>query len=139
LYTIFHDAPRSIPFGQKKPRMSHATDGLIGSINHLNPYGHPSPTCVAHPYPQPYGGISYYPSPTHQQSYPIASPPPMGGPSPVPNMHLISQPSKSSPSTPHITLAVVEILQIPTRHMDHLHKTIHIFYFLVLHNWFLLH
>jgi hypothetical protein len=56
LYTVFPDAPRPIPFGQDKPGMSHAADGLIGSMNHLNPYGHPSPTYGAHPYPQPYGG-----------------------------------------------------------------------------------
>ena len=39
--------------------MSHAVDGLIGSMNHLNPYGHPSPTYGAHRYTQSYGGTSY--------------------------------------------------------------------------------
>jgi hypothetical protein len=71
LYTVFPDAPRPIPFGQDKPGMSHAADGLIGSMTHLNPYGHPSPTYGANQYPQPYGGTSYYPPPTHQQSYPV--------------------------------------------------------------------
>jgi hypothetical protein len=36
LYTVFPDAPRPIPFGQDKLGMSHATDGLIGSMTHLN-------------------------------------------------------------------------------------------------------
>jgi hypothetical protein len=99
LYTIFPYAPRPIPFGQDKPRMSHIADGLIGSMNHLNLYGHPSPAYGAHKYPQPYGGMSYSPPPTHQQSYPVSPPPPMGGPSPVPMMHPTSQPSTGSHST----------------------------------------
>jgi hypothetical protein len=33
----------------------------------------------------------------------------------------------------------VELIQLPTFHVDHLLKTIHIFHFLVLHNWLLLH
>ena len=44
LYIVFPDAPRPIPFCQDKPEMSHAGDGLIGSMTHLNPYGHLSPT-----------------------------------------------------------------------------------------------
>ena len=43
------------------------------------------------------------------------------------------------PQPPHITPIVVEVLQLPTCHMDRLHKTIHIFHFLVLPGWFLLH
>jgi hypothetical protein len=80
LYTIFPDAPRPLPFGQEKPRVSHATDGLIGSMTHFYPYGHPSPTYGVNQYPQPYGGTSYYPSPTHQHSYPFVPPPSLGGP-----------------------------------------------------------
>jgi hypothetical protein len=79
--------------------MSHTVDGLIASMNHINPYDHPSLAYGAHQYPQPYGGMSYYPPPTHQQSYLFSPPPPMGGPSPVPMMRLTSQPSMGSPST----------------------------------------
>jgi hypothetical protein len=99
LYTVSPDAPRPKPFGQDKPGMSHTADGLIGSMNHLNPYIHPSPAYDAHQYPQPYGGTSYYPPPTHQQSYHVSPPPPMGGPSPVPMMHPASQPSTCPPSS----------------------------------------
>jgi len=63
---VFPDAPIPIPFGEDKPRISHVVDGLIGSMIHLNPYGHPSPDYGAHPYPQSYGGIPFYPPPTHQ-------------------------------------------------------------------------
>jgi hypothetical protein len=66
LYTILLDAPRPIPFGQDKPGLSHAADGLIGSMNHIDHYSHPSPAYGAHQYPQPYGEMSYYPPPTHQ-------------------------------------------------------------------------
>jgi hypothetical protein len=66
LYTVLHDAPRPLPFGPDKPGMSHVVDGLIGSMTHLNPYDHPSPTYCAHEYLQPYGGTSYYPPPNHQ-------------------------------------------------------------------------
>jgi hypothetical protein len=66
LYKVFLDAPRPIPFGQDKPAMSHAADGLIGSMTHINPYGHSSPTYDAHQYLQPYGGTYYYPPPTNQ-------------------------------------------------------------------------
>jgi hypothetical protein len=72
---------------------------LIGSMTHLNPYSHMSPTYGAHQYPQPYGGTSYYPPPTHLHSYHVATPPPLGGSSPVPIMHPFSQPSTISPST----------------------------------------
>jgi hypothetical protein len=41
LYTILPDAPKPIPFGQEKLGLSHAVDGLIGSMTHLNPYGYP--------------------------------------------------------------------------------------------------
>jgi hypothetical protein len=43
-YTVLLDAPRPIPFGQDKPGMCHAADGLISSMTHHNPYDHPSPT-----------------------------------------------------------------------------------------------
>jgi hypothetical protein len=68
-------------------------------MNHLNPYGHLSPTYGVPQYPPPYGGMSYYPPPSHEHSYPVATPPLMGGPSPIPMMRLVSQPSRSSPST----------------------------------------
>jgi hypothetical protein len=99
LYIVFPDAPRPIPFSQDKPGMSRAADGLIGSMTHINPYVHPPPTYGVPKYPQPYGGTSYYSPPTHRQSYPNATPPPMGGPSPVPMMRLVSKPSTSSPYT----------------------------------------
>jgi hypothetical protein len=84
--------------------MSHVVDGLIGSMTHIKPYTNPSPTYSAHLYPQPYGGTSYYPPPTHQHSYPIAPPPPMGWPSLILMMHMVSQPSTSSPSNPTYNL-----------------------------------
>jgi hypothetical protein len=87
-------------FGQDKPGVSHAADGLIGSMTHLNPYDHPSPTYGANQYPQPYGGMSYYPPPTHQQSYPVVPPPSLGGPPLVPMMHPVSQSSTGPPPTP---------------------------------------
>jgi hypothetical protein len=46
--------------------MSHVADGLIDSMTHINPYGHPSPTYGAPQYLQLYGGMSYYPLPPHQ-------------------------------------------------------------------------
>jgi hypothetical protein len=64
LNKIFPDAARPLPFGQDKPGVSHAANELIGSMTHLNPYDHPSPTYGANQYPQPYGGTSYYPPPT---------------------------------------------------------------------------
>jgi hypothetical protein len=63
LYTVLPDAPRPIPFGQDKPGMSHAADGLIGTTTHHNPYSQPPPMYGAPQYPQPYGGPSYYPPP----------------------------------------------------------------------------
>jgi hypothetical protein len=60
--------------------MSHDEDGLIGSMNHLISYGHPSPTYGAHQYLQPYVGMTYYPLPTSQQSYPVSTPPPLVDP-----------------------------------------------------------
>jgi hypothetical protein len=69
-------------------------------MKHLNPYDHPSPTYIANQYPQPYRGTSYYPPPTHQHPYPMAPPPPLGGPPPIPMMHLVSQSSTISPLIP---------------------------------------
>jgi hypothetical protein len=43
--------------------MSHAVDGLIGTMTHHNPYSQPTPMYGAPQYPQPYGGPSYYPPP----------------------------------------------------------------------------
>jgi hypothetical protein len=36
LYTVFPNTPRLVPFGQDKPRISHFTDGLIGTTTQLN-------------------------------------------------------------------------------------------------------
>jgi hypothetical protein len=66
LYTIFPNAPIPLPFDQEKTGVSHAADGLIGSVKHLNPYGHPLPTYGTNKYLQPYGGMSYYPPATYQ-------------------------------------------------------------------------
>ena len=60
------DAPRPIPFGQDKPRMSHVVDGLIGTTTHHNHYNQPPPMYGALQYPQPYGGPYYYPYPPYQ-------------------------------------------------------------------------
>jgi hypothetical protein len=43
LYTVLLDVPITIQFGQDKPGMSHTIDGQIGSMTHINPYGHPYP------------------------------------------------------------------------------------------------
>jgi hypothetical protein len=99
LYTILPDAPRTVPFGQDKLDISHAADGLIGTMTHNNPYIQPTPMYVAPPYLQPYGGTYCYPHRPYQHPYPISPPPPMGGPSPTPMMHPTSQPSSGSPST----------------------------------------
>jgi hypothetical protein len=80
--------------------MSHVVDGLIVSMTHINTYGHPSPTYGAHQYPQLYGGASYYPPPTHQQSYLVGPSQMLGAPPPAPMMHLVSQPGTISPQTP---------------------------------------
>jgi hypothetical protein len=108
LYIVFPDASKIIPFGQDKPRMSHTRDGLIGSMNHIKPYGHPPPAYGAHQYPQPYGGMSYYPPLTHQPSYHVVHPPPMGRNSPVPMMRLASQLSMVPPSTSTYNLSTSE-------------------------------
>jgi hypothetical protein len=97
---VFLDAPRPLPFGQDKLDVSHNADGLIGSMTHHNPYNHPSPTYGENPYPQPYGGATYYPPAPHLQSYPVGHSQPLGAPPQVPMMHPISQFSTSSPSTP---------------------------------------
>jgi hypothetical protein len=75
LYTMLPDAPKPIPFGQDKPGMSHAVDGLIGTTTHHNPYNKRQPMYDTPQYPQPYGGPSYYPLPPYQQPYPISPPP----------------------------------------------------------------
>jgi hypothetical protein len=75
-------------------------NGLIVCMTHINPYDHLSLTYGAYQYPQPYGGMSYYPPPTHQQSYLVATHPPLGGPPLVPMMHMVFQPSTISSSTP---------------------------------------
>jgi hypothetical protein len=136
---VFPDLPRPLPFGQDKPGASHATDGLIGSMNHHNPYIHPSPTYGVNQYPQPYGRISYYSPPTHPQPYPVVPPLPLGGSLPVPPMHSISQPSMGPPPTPTCDCTVLEALQLIIHHMDCLHKTIHISHFLVLRSRVLPH
>jgi hypothetical protein len=100
LYTVFLDAPRPIPLGQDKPGMSHAADELIGSMTHLNPYDHLSPTDGENKFPQPCGGTSYYPPPSHQQSYVVVPSQPFGGPPPEPQMHSVSQSSTGPPPTP---------------------------------------
>jgi hypothetical protein len=78
LYIVLHDAPRPIPFGQDKPGMSHAVDGLIGSMMHHNPYNQPPPIYGEPHYPQPYGGPYYYPPLTYQQSYTVVPPQSLG-------------------------------------------------------------
>jgi hypothetical protein len=65
LYIVLPDASKLVPFGQDKPRMSHATDGLIGTTTHHNPYIQPPPMYGAPQYLQPYGGPSYYPPPPY--------------------------------------------------------------------------
>jgi hypothetical protein len=66
LYTVLPDAPRPVPFGQDKPRMSQATNGLIGTKTHHNLYSQPPPMYGAPRYAQPYGGPYYYPPPPYQ-------------------------------------------------------------------------
>jgi hypothetical protein len=66
LYTVLPDALRPIPFGQDKPRISHATDGLIGTTTHHNPYVQPPHMYGTHQYPLIYGGPYYYPPPLYQ-------------------------------------------------------------------------
>jgi hypothetical protein len=108
LYTILPDAPKLVPFGKEKPRMSHAANGMIGTTTHHKPYIQPPPMYGAPQYPQPYGGPSYYPPPPYQQPYPFTPPPPMSGPSPTPMMHPGSQPSSCSPSTSTYNLGTSE-------------------------------
>jgi hypothetical protein len=80
--------------------MSHAVDWLIGSMTHLNPYNHLSPTYGANQFLQPYGGMPYFPPPTYQQSYPVVPYQPLGVPPLVPQMHPVSQSSTGPPPTP---------------------------------------
>jgi hypothetical protein len=108
LYTVLPDAPRPVPFGQDKPGMSHAVDGLIGTMTHHNPYIQPPPMYGTPQYPSIYGGPSYYPPPPYQQPYPVTPPPPMSGPSPTPMMRPTSQPSSGSPSTSAYNLGTSE-------------------------------
>jgi hypothetical protein len=79
--------------------MFHATDGLISTMTHHNPYIQPPPMYGAPQYLQPYGWPSYYPPPSYQQIYHVACPPPMSGPLPTPMMFSTSQRILGSPST----------------------------------------
>jgi hypothetical protein len=99
-YTIFLDAPIPLPFVQDKPGVSHAVDGLISSMPHMNPYDHPSLTYGENNYPRPYGGIPYYLPTSHQQSYPVSPPQPLGGPPLVPLIHPVSHSSMRPTSSP---------------------------------------
>jgi hypothetical protein len=55
LYTVLPDAPRLIPFGQEKPRMSHSVNGLIGNTTHHNPCIQPPPMYGTPQHPPIYG------------------------------------------------------------------------------------
>jgi hypothetical protein len=79
LYTVLPYAPRPVPFGQDKPGMSHAVDGLIDTTTHHNHYNQLPPMYDVPQYPQPYGGPYYYPPPIYQQSYHVTPPPTIGG------------------------------------------------------------
>jgi hypothetical protein len=114
-------------------------DGLIGTTTHHNPYIQPPPMYGTPQYPSIYGGPSYYPPPLYQQPYHVAPPPPMSGPLPTPIMCPTSQPSSGSPSTSAYNLGTSESACLPMHPMDHCHKIICIFHFLVLHSQFLLH
>jgi len=102
------NAPRPIPFGQDKLGMSHAIYGLIGTTTHHNPYNKPPPIYGAPRYLHPYGVTYYCPPPTYQEPYPVAPPPPMGGPSLIPIIYPASQPSLGSPSTSAYNLGTSE-------------------------------
>jgi hypothetical protein len=118
--------------------MSHVEDGLIGSMTHLKPYNHPSPTYGENKYPKPYGGTSYYPPPTHQWSYLVVSLSVIGGtPTDTHDTSGLSTKYAFTSQPPHTTLSV-EVLQIPTFHINSLHKTIHTFLFMLLPSQFLL-
>jgi hypothetical protein len=72
---VLLDAPRTLPFGQDKPGISHTTDGLIGTMTHHNPYIQPPTIYVAPQYLQLYGVPSYYPPPPYQHPYHVTPPP----------------------------------------------------------------
>jgi hypothetical protein len=108
LCTILPDAPRPLPFGQDKPRMSHLADGLISTMTNHNHYNQPPPMYGAPQYMQPYGGPYYYPPPPYQHPYPISPPPPMSGPLLAPMMRSTSQPSSGPPSTSAYNLGTSE-------------------------------
>jgi hypothetical protein len=65
LYTVLPDTPRTIPFNQDKPGMSHSVDGLIGTTTHQNPHIQPPPMYGTLQYPLMYGGPPYYPPPPY--------------------------------------------------------------------------
>jgi hypothetical protein len=139
LYMVLPDALRPVPFNQDKPGMSHSADGLIGTTTHHNPYIQPPPMYGTPQYLPIYGGPSYYPPPLYQQSYPVVPPQSLGAPPLVPMLYPVSQSSMGPPQPLDITVPVVEVPLIPIRHMDPIHRTIHISHFLVLPSWLILH
>jgi hypothetical protein len=127
-----------VPFGQDKPGMSHAANGLIGATTHHNPQPQPPPMYGTPQYPPSYGGTPYYPPPPYQQPYPIAIPPPISGPPPPPPpyIHLL-QPPVVLP--PHQLIVLVKALCLPMYLMEWYHHRIPTFPFLVLPNPWLPH
>jgi hypothetical protein len=133
------NAPRPIPFGQEKLRMSHVVDGLIGSMTHCNPYSQHSPIYGAPQYLKPHRGPYYYPPPTtnsHILLFPLSC---WGDPHWYPRCIWSLNQVWVQPQPLHVTINIVEVLQLPILHMDQLPKPIHIFHFLVLHSQFCLH
>jgi len=53
IYCVLPDDPRSLPFGQYKPRTSHNVYVLSGSMDHTHPYSQLVPTFGANQYHQP--------------------------------------------------------------------------------------
>jgi hypothetical protein len=88
--------------------MLHATDRLIGTTTHHNPYIQPPPMYGTPQYPSIYGGSSYYPPLLYQHPYLVALPPPMNGPLPIPIMRSTYQPSLGAPSTSTYNLGTSE-------------------------------
>jgi hypothetical protein len=99
LYTVLPDLPKPTPFGQDKPGMSHSADGLIGATTHHGPQPQQPPMYGTPQYPPVYGGTPYYPPPAYQQSYPVATPPPVSGPPPAPPIHPPISTSSGTPSS----------------------------------------
>jgi hypothetical protein len=108
LYMVLQNAPRPLPFGQDKLGMSHSAYGLISNTTHHNPQPQQPPTYGTPKYPPTYGGISYYPPPPYQQSYPVSLPPPISGPPPAPIICPPVQPSTGNPFTSSYTLSTRE-------------------------------